>query len=112
MGADDQWIVTAMMPHQHRHARGFRSSHQLANFVHVHAHRFFQQHRHASREAIQSGADVQGIRVGDDHCVRLHLLEHLTVIGEMRHAPLRGIAAACGPGSATAHKVACVRVFR
>ncbi|MNH34969.1 hypothetical protein D3C79_956110 [compost metagenome] len=55
----------------------------------MHAHRFFQQYRHAGREAIEGRADVQRVRVGNYHGVRFRLLQHLTMIGETGYAPLR-----------------------
>ncbi|MCY1437380.1 hypothetical protein D9M71_535390 [compost metagenome] len=89
VGADDQRIVATMMSDQYRNATRLRGSHQLPGFIQVHAHRFFQQYRHAGREAIEGRADVQRVRVGDYHGVRLRLLQHLTMIGETGYAPLR-----------------------
>ncbi|MCY1410509.1 hypothetical protein D9M71_258790 [compost metagenome] len=89
VGADDQRIVPAMMPDQYRNTAGLRGGHQLPGFIQVHAHRLFQQYRHAGREAIQGRADMLRVRIGDYHGVRLRLLQHLTMIGETGYAPLR-----------------------
>ncbi|MNF96545.1 hypothetical protein D3C84_793390 [compost metagenome] len=88
MGPDDQWIVATVMADQHRYAARLGGSHQLSSFIKVHTHRFFQQHRHASRETIERSADVQCVGVGDDDRVWLRLLQHLTVIGEVTYPPL------------------------
>ncbi|MNL07108.1 hypothetical protein D3C87_1277700 [compost metagenome] len=98
MGANDQRIMATMMADQHRNAARLRGSHQLTGLIEVHTHRFFQQHRHARRQTVERSADMQGIGVGDDDGVWLHLLQHLTVIREIPHAPFRRQAGGLRPG--------------
>ena len=78
-----------MMADQHRHATAFDCRHQFACLIQMHAHRFLQQHRNPGGKAIQRRADVLIIRIGHDHRIGPYLLQHLPVIGEIRHAPLR-----------------------
>ncbi|MNC34947.1 hypothetical protein D3C75_834110 [compost metagenome] len=87
MGAGDQRVVASMMTDQHRDAARLRGSHQLPGLIQVHTHRLFQQHWYPGSQAIERGADVQRIRVGDNDRLRLCLLQHLTMIGEIPHAP-------------------------
>jgi hypothetical protein len=79
-----------MMTDQHRYASALAGRHQLAHFIKMHAHRFFQQHRHAGGNAVERGADMQGVGVGDDHRFGTSLVQHLPVVGEIRHAALSG----------------------
>lgn len=98
MGAGDQWVVPSMMPHQHRDPSGPRGRYQFAHFIQMHAHRFFQQHRHACGEAIQGGADMEVVRVGNDHRIRADFPEQGLVIGKVRHLPLCGDSRRLGAG--------------
>ncbi|MCY1402660.1 hypothetical protein D9M71_178120 [compost metagenome] len=90
MGPHDKRIVPAVMPHQYRHSSACRKRDQFACFIQMHPHRFFQEDRHAGSQAVERGADMQRVRVGDDDRLRLGLFEHLPVIGKKGHAALSG----------------------
>ncbi len=79
-----------MMADQHRHAAALAGSDQLAHLVQMHADRLFQQHRDTGRDAVECGADMQGVGVGNDYGLGPNLLQHLPVVGEIRHAALVG----------------------
>ncbi|MNG02644.1 hypothetical protein D3C84_856820 [compost metagenome] len=92
MGAGDQRVVASMMTDQHRDAARLRGSHQLTGLIQVHTHRLFQQHRHTGSQAIERSAYMQRIGVGDNDGLWLRLIQHLTMIGEISHAPFLGEA--------------------
>jgi hypothetical protein len=64
----------------------------------MHADWFFQQHRYTGRQTIKRRADVLVIRIGDDDCVWLDLIKHLTVIGEMSDTPVSRKSGGLRPG--------------
>ncbi|MNN16973.1 hypothetical protein D3C81_1301360 [compost metagenome] len=86
----DQWIVPPVMADQHWHTPAARALYQCTNFIQVHAHRLLDQHWHAGLDAIQRGSHMQVVRVGNDHRLGAHTLQHLPVVGKTGHAALGG----------------------
>ncbi|MNE40476.1 hypothetical protein D3C80_1345000 [compost metagenome] len=77
--------MPSVVADQHGHATAPRRLHQRTDFIQVHAHRFFQQHRHTGLDAIERGGHMQVIGVGDDHRLGLDYLQHAAVVGKTRH---------------------------
>ncbi|MCY1437965.1 hypothetical protein D9M71_541460 [compost metagenome] len=87
-----------MVADQHRHAVRPGGLDQPAHLVEMHAYRLLQQHRHAGFDAVQRSDDMQVVRVGDYHRLRLDDLQHLAVVGKVRHAALSGETGGLRPG--------------
>ncbi|MOA07162.1 hypothetical protein D3C78_1268450 [compost metagenome] len=79
-----------MVADQHRHTAAGRGGDQLAHLVEVHTDWLLQQHRHAGGDAVQRGAHVQGVGVGNDDRLRASFVEHAPVVGEVRHPTFGG----------------------